>query len=861
MSFNEQDFIREGRERDEYLLSRDRRRKAELINAPYQYRINLISLGRLGSEFSEILIKELGLNPDFIGLDIWHRIARRYDENEEVYEDDPRNSKAKVSEELTDMMTKEHRRPGEKKHNLREYRTLKCLKKEIVERSKRNPPSTGDITVVTARYDFSFTLKDEDGNAVRDLNPENENDYKIIENTIMTSVYLEEPEEVTRDDIIRTMEDIKRERKTIEGIIDEVCGNKDKHIPPKTWKDAQPWLDRKRAENLIDSIIGVRELGKAFRSYRGNVVLAVNEVDFTHTAFGKSSSMDPRKLDALCDNDQIRNEEFVAEELNVLLDVFDSQFLVVPTWGPHNEYVMPLLDLSDYKDKPLYGFVEAEKLQGIQLKVKQRTAEFGHWVFETRGASDKDAALALYNVIESIMFKGERSKRPLRSVVGFPNENYSVGMPVKHNPYGIQEPLMSQKRKMGDSERKNFERAVQVIKYINDRLVKAGILPEKWEYEEFQPPRRVPISVETALTEEDEEESKIIIPTEHEIRLYAKNTKHPERLVVYDLIRKRHVDDVIFDESIIDHHAWLIGVKEYEDSVIALLGRRRDEKSYDHFAFRINPETLESELIGQINIAGEVDPASDKIRATVSDFDFYDGKLFLAIKDETDTAVVPFDTVKKEKESRSYVDHPKSYQSVRVVPTTPFKVVGLSDKEINFWEGGNDQRDIDRNKKCPHNLVGLNERILKEMKISPFRDVYLVSFCSNGIGRIAILNGRNEKIEREFDAKDNRMELYPDGDYLSTFVVNPLGILQRFYTNSLIELLGTKPLKHEPAEVKGPANAVIAGGILGINSTKDIVVVTGKEGYLLFDKNPLKYRDCVDFENAGKGSYVIKQRS
>jgi len=488
---NEDDFIKSGTDRDRFLLHQIAEIRALIERGPSKYRVKLVSIGQLGEAFAEDLIKELGSDPALESLDIWHRIALRYkydkkgNPTNEVVRDERETSHAGTYKRLLDEMTQESYRVGEKKkHSLEECTTLKDLR-QIVEESQENP-SVGDIAVLSGRYDFSFTLKNKKTKKViRPLNPEDENDYKIIENTIMTSVYIENPEEVTREEIIRIMKDIKEERKKIEDIIREVVGDDDH--PGKTWEDGQPWLNRNRAENLIDSIIGVRELGKAFEGYRGNVMINVNEVDFTHTAFAKSSKIDPRKIDALADNDEIRYETFIAERINKLLgmDLIDPRFLVVPTWGPHNEYVEVIFDLITYNDEPLYKLIEEKKLD--LDKIKKEVGEFGHVLYDMRGSSDKDAADAIKHIVKSIMFKGKRSRRPVRTVVGFPEENYSIGMPVKHDKHGLQEPLHHQRDCMNKAQKDNFERAVTVIKYINDRFVEEGILPKEWEYEEFTP--------------------------------------------------------------------------------------------------------------------------------------------------------------------------------------------------------------------------------------------------------------------------------------------------------------------------------------------------------------------------------------
>jgi len=511
----------------------------KLLTGGYsEYRINLVSIGRLGYEFSEDMINELGSDPAFEGLDVWHRIAMRYEYDKKdgettrtLIRDDPKNSRAGINMQLLDTMTMEsHELKEKKKHKLHEYTTLKDLR-ELVERKDENP-GLGEITYLAGRYDFSFKVKDEDGKK-RDLNPDDPEDYKIIENIVMTSVYLENPEELNREDILGIMDDFKKKRAKIEEIIDEVSGNKDKGIPPKKWEDETVYLKRNRATNLIDSILGVVELGKAFEGYKGNVFLDVNEIDFTHTAFAKASKIDPRKIDALGDNDEIRYEVILANKINEIMgaEIIDPRLLNVPTVGPHNEYAMAVSELVTYDGEPLQNLIEEGKL-GLD-EIKKKAGKFGHVVFDMRGSSDKDAAMAMINAGKSIMFQGRRSRRHVRTAVAFPDENYSVCLPVEHDQFGLQHPQYSILDRMNDKEKQNFERAVKVIKYINDRLTEEGILPKEWSHERFEPVKPHAGEAPDYLLEKFNELSEAIRgktePTKEQPLKPAEQPKQPEK--------------------------------------------------------------------------------------------------------------------------------------------------------------------------------------------------------------------------------------------------------------------------------------------------------------------------------------------
>jgi len=422
---------------------------------PSQYRINLISLGRVGYSFAKQLLNYMGDDPSFIELNIWHPIKRMIQDNKVI---DVSHAKREMYIKLLKIMT------GQRKNiHLYDYRVLSDLEK-IVKVNQENP-SLGDITVVTARYDFSFKLK---GQKER-LNPENLLDISLIESICQTSVY------DNSSGPIETMNNVIEERKIMEEVINRI--NKD------------IGLRRDRAENLIDSVIGIRELAKAFKGYKGNTIIVTNEVDTTSYVFAKQSGTHPYKTLGLSHNDQIRYEEFLRENIPKALRDLP---LYVPLFGSHNEFITPVYDGILLNDEPIVDTIKDPFDFG---KLKQQVADFGLDLFKAQGSSDEDAPKAIMHTIKSIMYEDFREDYVIRASTRFKDEEFFTGIQIHHDneiaiPHNLEELL----RKMSPNEKEIFEKGNQIQRSINEELIKNDIIQKEWSYE-------VPeIEAETVIT-------------------------------------------------------------------------------------------------------------------------------------------------------------------------------------------------------------------------------------------------------------------------------------------------------------------------------------------------------------------------
>ena len=433
---------------------------------PSQYRINLISLGRVGYSFAEQLLNYMDDDPSFIELNIWHRIARKIEDDKVV--DVPPN-KRDMYKTLLKIMT------GQRKNfHLHDYRTLQDLG-EIVRKSNNNP-SVGDITVVTPRYDFSFALKDEKKNSIRVLNPQDSLESALIESICQTSIY----DNSTNPQTI--MKEIIEEREVMEGIVSKVT--------------KETGLRKDRANNLIDNVIGIRELANSFKDYQGNTIIVANEIDTTAYVFAKQSGTDPHKILGLSHNDQIRYTEFLRD--NIPKALRDLQ-LNVPVLGSHNEFITPVYDMILLNDELISDTIESpfdfEKL-------KQQVADFGLNLFRAQGSSDKDAPKAILHTVKSIMYEDFRDDYVIRASTQFKDKNFFTGIQVSHDngvaiPHKLEELLL----KMNPSEREIFEKGNEIQKFINNELMENGIIPKEWSYQEFEPKKPSVITITGKPTE------------------------------------------------------------------------------------------------------------------------------------------------------------------------------------------------------------------------------------------------------------------------------------------------------------------------------------------------------------------------
>ena len=352
---------------------------------PSQYKVNLISLGRVGYSFAKQLLDYMKFDPSFIGLHVWHRIKRGIEDGT-VVDVQPSESKAPWHRDLLDIMTGE-----QEKLQFTEYRCLRDL--EAITQEKNNNPSIGSITVVAGRYDFSFRYPDSSGND-RLLYSSHADDIPLIESILQTSVY------DVDSSAEKKMEELLAQRKAIVKIVDNVMNKKG--------------LAECRAINLIDSILGIRELAKAFEGYTGNTLIATNEVDTTAYVFAKQSHTDPRKTTGLSLNDQLRYHKFLADELRRFFSEADD--LYVPLVGSHNEFITPIWELITIRDIPLTDY-QASGLDPVELL--RKVAQFGESVYRSRSSSDEDSALGLLQMVKSIMYEDFRGFQTIRASTNY----------------------------------------------------------------------------------------------------------------------------------------------------------------------------------------------------------------------------------------------------------------------------------------------------------------------------------------------------------------------------------------------------------------------------------------------------------
>ena len=580
MKFNGSDYLRTGTERDKFVLhelmkSRFRERK------PVEYRINLVSMSRLGYSFARQLLDDMKSDPSFKELNIWHRIARKIEHGQAV-DVSPQESKAKMHEELLDIMTGEG---GKVKFS--EYRSLHDLE-EIVRTSQKSP-SIGDITVIASRYDFSFDLRDEKGGVLRPLDISSPADCSLIESIIQTSVY------DTSGSTKAVMKRISEERELMRQIVEKVI--------------KETGLNRERAENLIDSVIGIRELAKAFNGYRGNTIIAANEVDTTDYVFAKQSHTDPRKTLGLSHNDQLRYEKFLKGELKRPLRKLP---IYAPVVGSHNEFLTAVEDLIRIADDPLCD--ATEKRIDFE-KVRKKVADFGHRVYDARGASDEDAPKALLNMVSSIIYEDLRDCHIVRASARFGQEDFFTGMQVKHDAE-LAIPDMSFLRLMSPSEREVFERGNEIQKYINQLLIENGIIPREWDYEEIEIPlataaeRVVFVSEPGAETQQKVRDLERKIVESLDSRIYLSSRNHKRRFTRYSLNHSLTPSTLEFELSLQNVVGRASMVREHErmklggfvvtgDEIYAVSERRHGANRMEYRLFKYDRKSNRARFISE----------------------------------------------------------------------------------------------------------------------------------------------------------------------------------------------------------------------------------------------------------------------
>ena len=485
--YNDDTLLKENKRLERHTQFKIMRNTFSQKGKPSKYKINLISLGRVGYSFAEQLLNYMEDDESFIELNIWHRVARKIEDGNVV--DMPPNRR-EMYKTLLKIMT------GQRKNfHLHDYRTLQDLEK-IVRDSNNNPP-VGDITIVTPRYDFSFQKKDtknkplldENKNPIK-LDPSEPTELALIESICQTSIYDNSADPQT------IMKKVIEERAVMEDIVNKVT--------------KETGLRRDRAENLIDSVMGIKELANAFRDYKGNTIIVANEIDTTAYVFAKQSGTNPHKTLGLSHNDQIRYEEFLRD--NIPKALRDLQ-LNVPLLGSHNEFITPVYDMILLNDELISDTI---KNSFDFEKLKQQVADFGLNLFKAQGSSDKDAPKAILHTIKSIMYEDFRDDHVVRASTQFKDEDFFTGIQIHHDngvaiPHNLEELLL----KMNPSEKEIFEKGNEIQKFINNELVEKGIIPREWSYQEPKPKEPSVI----IITEKPIEKPTIYISTgnQHEV--------------------------------------------------------------------------------------------------------------------------------------------------------------------------------------------------------------------------------------------------------------------------------------------------------------------------------------------------------
>lgn len=501
---------------------------------PAKYRVNLIGLGRVGYEFSEQLLKYFRNDPfTLCELVIWHPIKRQI-KGKSVVDVEPADSKQEMLRDLLHIMV-----PGEEgRVQLKGYRSLSDLDQLILK--SHEDPTVGDITVLTSRYDMNFGTGE--GRDRRLLDPRDRLDGQFLESLVRVSVY--DPSNTM--DVSSTVAQFREQRQLMAEIVTKVM--------------EETGLQENRAMNLVDSVLGTRELAKVFAGsnvlpvYNGDVFVAVNEVDTTSQVFAKQSHMHPGRVAGLSHNDQLRITRCLKKQMPEHARSFP---FAVPVVGAHNEFAVAVRDLVRYRTDKWLPLSTLTRASVNWDDIHEQAANFGLRLYTERGSSDQDAPLALLNMVQALVFEDLRGGGEVRISARHGKDDFFIGLPSRYDA-NIAVPRLDVLRHMNQDERIVFEQGVQVQESINAELIRETLIPNNWDYKEEKPEPLMPEARPGALRRAVQilgegvtagvelllgnppvhEHREVAIPSDLEVRLYAhasSSNREAQRVHEFDI--------------------------------------------------------------------------------------------------------------------------------------------------------------------------------------------------------------------------------------------------------------------------------------------------------------------------------------
>jgi malate/lactate dehydrogenase len=438
-------------------LSNFKIRELEAIQkgTPLQYRINIISSGRMAYRFTGLLLSNFKNDPIISEINIFNPFKCIKKQGEYILKS-PYEDNAGINADLNEIMNNDSNKILNQRFNLKTYRTLRELGEEIISNGKKlNSSNVGEITVVMSKYNLNFLDNFKEEEVLK---------YKNFFRTTLLDY---------NENLGETFSKLKKKYTDISKIIDEII--KEKNLNPN------------RANNLKNSIICISELGNALKGYKGHLLNAVNEIDTTSYILAKNSMVNPAKVLGLCDNDMLRYKTFFEKKLK---QSYNSDNLFLPVIGSHNEFMTHIQRMISTKSGLFYKTYEGK----VNLEeIRDKVMNFGLDVYEYRKSSDEDSAQAMYNMVYSILFEinsnydnvfNNQTQSLIRASSRFKKEEFFTGFLLSHNkglavPYKLDEMIEA----LTDEEKKIFDKGNQIQLMINERLMQEGFIPRKWNCE------------------------------------------------------------------------------------------------------------------------------------------------------------------------------------------------------------------------------------------------------------------------------------------------------------------------------------------------------------------------------------------
>lgn len=716
------------------------------------------------------------------------------------------------------------------KINFKPIKTLYDSLNEITEESIKNEnQGIKDITLILTRYEALDKLIKIDKDLKKIILPTQTELSKIfgseenLTNNLKTTIYNKSKDE---KEYLNLLPDFQRKRAKLENTINELF--------------ADLKLDSSynlRMNMLKSNLIGVSELGKGLKNYKGTILNYVNDVEITTYSLMAETELPWNSVWSPIDNDWFR-------EIATVWDIFynnikqnknhDKKIVISKIAGGHGpNFIFDPSKISINSNK--YGDVITVDPEDYNQMIEYFVQTTGGNMAKKLGMPSPDNIPAIMHQMKTILTNNPNI--PHRCITYHPDYDTTLGIVghILNNKLFIPTGKEFDPSNLSSEAQEKFEKYANTNKAITEFLIENQVIPRyEPKYSEIEQPEmedaieyRDAVQVITEKVEEsitpkidtkieklEKNQTRISKELEEKINLFVNGKEHPN-LILYIKNSQKNNDIIVYkpyeDAFSIgrtsipdDKYSVIKGLKAYPDKLLILQEIKKQNK-FSYMLYELPTGSESPKLIKEFE------------SSQITSFEIENNNLFYTLREEN-LSVIYSQENKSAKVNKIY----KSKDEI-------LRIKYLKSNNSLFWLTKNyvnsSNNDLVRFDQTPQNW-----------NISNMQDIPVIGTARN---KIISLQVPHSDFKKTFASDYNQFGLNTGKDGLELI----------FIKNDSANLYTTKNLesyKNISASLGAQGRSIIEDRIWDVVFTNNNVIIAGNAGQIIYERAPFKIGKTIN---------------